>query len=232
MTERPKLTLGIKAGAEEATAAVDKTRGWNISAARAEKLKEQARDMRRNPSEAQALLWERLKDKKCGGFSFTRQVVMGSAIVDFACRSRWLVVETGAASEADVALAELSDRKLTEVGVRVLRFTDDQILADIDGVVSQIAVELEKPFEKPGGSARRSHGDRPARSGPRGDRPGGGHRPGGRTYGDRSGNDRSWGDRRDGDRRGDGRRDGGGDGRRPRSDRFPGQGRGTARRDD
>ena len=150
MNERTRLTLAARpAPAEGEPAAADKTRAWQVSPARAEKLKEQARDMRRNPTEAEALLWEGLKDKKCGGFSFTRQVVMGSAIVDFACRSRWLVVETGGASEAEMARNALSDRKLTDVGVRVLRFADEDVLEDTDRVIDAILAELQKPFDRP-----------------------------------------------------------------------------------
>ncbi len=182
MNERTRLTLAARpapAEGEAVATAADKTRAWQVSPARAEKLKEQARDMRRNPTEAEALLWEGLKDKKCGGFAFTRQVVMGSAIVDFACRSRWLVVETGGASEAEVARNELSDRKLTEVGVRVLRFTDEAILADVAGVLGQIAEELQKPFAKPqSASADRGNARpaRPSRPAPRGGNPRDGNR--------------------------------------------------------
>ena len=181
MSERSKLTLTAKASADEGgtPSAADKTRAWNVSPARADKLKELARDMRRNPSEAEVALWERLKDKRCGGFSFTRQVVMGSTIVDFACRTRWLVVETGGSSEADVTLGELSDRKLTEVGVRVLRFADEEILADLDTVVSRIAEELQKPFAKPqSASADRGNARpaRPSRPAPRGGNPRDGNR--------------------------------------------------------
>jgi very-short-patch-repair endonuclease len=108
--------------------------------------------MRRNPTEAQKALWERLRDKQCG-FTFNREVVMGSAIVDFACKTRWLVVETGPeltkAGEAGATLAALSDRKLRDVGVRVLRFSDDEVLADTDKVVKAIKDELQKPFERP-----------------------------------------------------------------------------------
>jgi leucyl-tRNA synthetase len=74
---------------------------------------------------------------------------MGSAIVDFACKTRWLVVETGGDGDSETTLAALSDRKLTDVGVRVLRFADDAVLADIDAVVKAIKDELQKPFEKP-----------------------------------------------------------------------------------
>ena len=124
-TARKKLSLG------NVTDALGGPRGGRTRRApgrsrpaRAEALKERARDMRRNPTEAQKALWERLKDKQCG-FAFNREVVMGSAIVDFACKTRWLVVETGGDSESETTLAALSDRKLADVGVRVMRFADD-----------------------------------------------------------------------------------------------------------
>ena len=148
-TVRKKLSLGnVTDRAEDREAGGDRTRAWTVSPARAEQLKQRARDMRRNPTEAQKALWERLKDKQCG-FTFNREVVMGSAIVDFACKTRWLVVETGGEGEAEGTIAALSDRKLTDVGVRVLRFSDDEVLGDIEKVVKAIKDELQKPFERP-----------------------------------------------------------------------------------
>ncbi|MXP40233.1 DUF559 domain-containing protein [Altererythrobacter soli] len=148
MTERKKLSLGaVTARADERDAA-DRARAWKVSPARAEALKERARDMRRNPTPAQQALWERLKDKQCG-FTFNREVVMGSAIVDFACKTRWLVVEVGETEGSAATIAELSDRKLREVGVRVLRFAEPDVLENIDTVVKAVKDELQKPFEKP-----------------------------------------------------------------------------------
>jgi len=146
MAERKKLSLGNVTDRENEGG--DRTRSWKVSAGRAEALKERARDMRRNPSAAQKALWERLKDKRCG-FTFNREVVMGSAIVDFACKTRWLVVETGGEGESEATLAALSDRKLTDVGVRVMRFADAEVLAETDKVVKAIKDELQKPFERP-----------------------------------------------------------------------------------
>ena len=114
-TLRKKLSLGnVTDRAEDREAGGDRTRAWTVSPARAEALKQRARDMRRNPTEAQRVLWERLKDKQCG-FTFNREVVMGSAIVDFACKTRWLVVEVGDTEGPQATIAELSDRKLREV---------------------------------------------------------------------------------------------------------------------
>ena len=98
-TERRKLSLGNVTDRAEGRSAADAARAWNVSPERAEELKQTARAMRRNPTPAQQALWERLKDKQCG-FTFNREVVMGSAIVDFACKTRWLVVETGGEGEA------------------------------------------------------------------------------------------------------------------------------------
>ena len=148
MAERRKLSLGNVTDRAEGRTAADAARSWKVSPRRAEELKQTARAMRRNPTPAQVALWERLKDKQCG-FTFNREVVMGSAIVDFACKTRWLVVETGGEGEAGATLAALSDRKLTDVGVRVLRFSDDEVLADTDRVVKAIKDELQRPFERP-----------------------------------------------------------------------------------
>jgi very-short-patch-repair endonuclease len=147
MTERKKLSLGSVADrASDDTRSAE--RSWNVSPARAAALKERARDMRRNPTEAQKALWERLSDKQCG-FTFNRGVVMGSAIADFACKTRWLVVETGGTDDdAAGTLAKLSDRKMKDVGVRVMRFSEAEVLEDIETVVKAIKDELQQPFDK------------------------------------------------------------------------------------
>lgn len=143
MTARKTLSLAF--GDKPKT---DKTSAWNVSEARKDKLHDRARYNRRNPSEAEERVWSILKDKGVG-FAFTRQVVMGSSLVDFACKSRWLVVEITGESEADRAIAELSDRKLAQVGVRVLRFTEEQAMGDLEPVRAAILEELHKPFDKP-----------------------------------------------------------------------------------
>ena len=144
MTERRKLSISAPAADKPA----DRTRGWKVSPARAEALRDRARAHRRDPTEAQAALWEHLKDKQLG-FAFNREVVMGSTIADFACKPRWLVIEIGGTEGSEATLAELSDRKLTEVGVRVLRFAESQVLDNIETVVAAIVADLAKPFERP-----------------------------------------------------------------------------------
>jgi len=141
----------------------DPKAGFAATGVRLEKLKERARDQRRSPTPAQAALWAQLDSSRLGGFKFNRQAIVGSTLVDFACPSRWLVVAIspeGASAEVDA----LQDKKLTDVGVRVLRFPEAQVLEDIDAVAKAIGIELNKPFSKPGARPRPARQDGPPRS--------------------------------------------------------------------
>ena len=142
MTERRKLSLR---GPAERKDAAPRT-AWNVSETRRKRLKDMARAMRREPTEAEKALWARLAGQKLGGFKFHRQVVIGSTVVDFACPARWLVVEVTGDASAEVAA--LQDKKLADVGVRVLRFSDHQVLQDSDAVAAAVLAELQKPFDR------------------------------------------------------------------------------------
>jgi very-short-patch-repair endonuclease len=145
-----RKTLGIS------TASSAKQRGgFALTGARYEKLKERARDQRRSPTPAQAALWAQLSGSKLGGVKFTRQFVLGSALVDFACPSRWIAIAISPEG-ANPQVDELQDKKLTDVGVRVLRFAEAQVLEDIETVVKAIGAEVNNPFDKR--TARRNAG--------------------------------------------------------------------------
>jgi len=139
-----RKTLGVsRVSAPKA----DARASFNLTGARLEKLKERARAQRRDQNAAQAALWTELSGAKLGGVRFTRATVVGSAIVDFACPSRWLVVMLSPEG-ANAEVEALQDGKLTAVGLRVLRFTESEVLADADSVVKTINAELNKPFDK------------------------------------------------------------------------------------
>ena len=143
MSER--RTLSLRGPAERNGDAPPRT-AWNVSETRRDRLKEMARAMRREPTEAEKALWAQLANQQLGGFKFHRQVVIGSTIVDFACPARWLVVEVSGDANAEVSA--IQDNKLIQVGIRVLRFTDEQVLGDSEPVVAAILAELEKPFDR------------------------------------------------------------------------------------
>jgi very-short-patch-repair endonuclease len=139
-----RRTLSLRGAAERKDAAP--RQAWNVSETRRERLKEMARTNRRNPSDAEKALWARIGGQKAGGFKFHRQVVIGSTIVAFACPSRWLVVEISGSSNAE--LTAIQDKKLADVGIRVLRFSEDQVLNDNEPVLAAILAELNKPFDR------------------------------------------------------------------------------------
>jgi len=140
-----KKTLSISTSPKAVDA--DPRINWGVKGKRLDRLHDMARDRRRNPSDAEKLLWVQLANQKLGGFKFKKQFIVGTSIVDFACPIVWLVVEIDDV-DIDRELQLMSDRKLTEVGVRVLRFTNEQVLEDVHAVCAEILEMLKTPFEK------------------------------------------------------------------------------------
>ena len=142
-----KKTLTIRPADERADAPQlqKKGRGWNIAESRLDTLHETAREMRRAPTEAQTKLHEALIAAELGKYRFRRQVVIGSAIVDFASQSLKIAVEI----DEDGANAELDRRRdasLELVGIKVLRFPAAEVLADVETVTTQIVAEMKARY--------------------------------------------------------------------------------------
>ena len=162
MTEQDdmKKTLTLRAPEERpATPALQrKGRGWTIAESRLDKLHDTAREMRRNPSPAQAALAEKLAAADLGRFRFRRQVVIGSAIVDFACQPLKMAVELDEA-DANPELDRRRDASLEAVGIRVLRYSAAAVLADPEGATSAILGEMKVRWNEQRANAkpRRAH---------------------------------------------------------------------------
>lgn len=134
-------------------------RGWNVAESRLDTLHETARERRRAPSEAEALLAEALIAANLGKYRFRRQVVIGSAIVDFACQPLKTVVEIeeeGVNPEID----RRRDRSLAEVGIKVLRYTSAEVLADVEMVTAGIVAELKNRWHEQRAKSRSVPGGR------------------------------------------------------------------------
>lgn len=143
-----RKTLSVRAESErtDAPKLQKKGRGWNISESRLDTLHETAREMRRNPTEAQVVLGEALVAANLGKFRLRRQVVIGSAVVDFACQALKLAVEIDEPG-ANAELDRRRDASLAEVGTKVLRFTAADVLADVDAVVARIVAALKARYD-------------------------------------------------------------------------------------
>ena len=104
-------------------------------------LKQPSRDLRNNMTDAEQLLWQRLRRKQILGLQFYRQKPILNFIVDFYCPAANLVIECdgGQHYTEDGRLADqIRDQVLSELGLVVLRFSNRQILTETDAVVEQI----------------------------------------------------------------------------------------------
>ncbi|HEY77339.1 MAG TPA: endonuclease domain-containing protein [Thermoflexia bacterium] len=102
-------------------------------------IQQRARELRQEMTPAERVLWERLRNRRLGGLKFRRQHPLGRFIVDFYCASHRLIIELDgpvhkAQRDYDAARAEY----LRERGYRILRFSNEQVLNDIEGVLEVI----------------------------------------------------------------------------------------------
>ena len=106
---------------------------------------ESAKRMRKNPTLAEAALWEQLKGKKLEGYKFRQQHQIDEYIVDFICLKKRLIVEVdGGYHETQEALEYDKERtKYFEFnGYKVIRFKNEHVLGDIESVVNAIYIAL------------------------------------------------------------------------------------------
>jgi len=103
------------------------------------KLQQAAQDLRRSMTPAEHALWQRLRANRLNGLHFRRQHVIDWFVVDFYCHGAGLVVEVdGDVHDRQPGHDAERQQMLTARGLRVVRFTNDQVLNDIDSVVEQI----------------------------------------------------------------------------------------------
>ena len=116
----------------------------------ASKLRDRARRLRHNQTEAEHRLWSRLRARQLCEAKFRRQHPIGPFIADFCCLERRLVIELDGGQHA--AQAEADQRRsafLERRGYRVLRFWDNQVMAGIEAVLEQIVAVLSDPHPNP-----------------------------------------------------------------------------------
>ena len=103
-----------------------------------------ARDLRRNMTEVERVLWHELRLGRLG-WRFRRQHAIPPYIVDFACLEARLVIEADGGQHAFAGEHELRDEELRRKGWRILRFWNNDILENRTGVLQAIAAALGPP---------------------------------------------------------------------------------------
>jgi len=104
-----------------------------------------ARTLRRNQTEAEKLLWFRIRKKQIKDSQFFRQRPIGSYIVDFYCPKSKLVIEIDGGQhyeEDNIKRDLIRDEHLKKMGFRIMRFTNLDIFKNIDGVLDKIYKEI------------------------------------------------------------------------------------------
>jgi very-short-patch-repair endonuclease len=109
--------------------------------------------MRANPTEAERALWSILRAKRLAGFKFKRQMIIDWYIVDFVCLAERLIVEADGSHHADDKNDALRDRYLRAQGFSVLRFWNNQVLAESEAVADVIYHALASPLPSPPAAA-------------------------------------------------------------------------------
>jgi very-short-patch-repair endonuclease len=95
--------------------------------------------MRREPTEAENLLWQALRRKQLGGLVFRRQHPINRFIVDFYCPAANLVIEVdGPIHDQSREMDRARQDFLESLGLRVVRFSNDEVLQDRDAVLNRI----------------------------------------------------------------------------------------------
>jgi very-short-patch-repair endonuclease len=124
-----------------------------VATTKMETITKRARELRKNQTEAEAILWERVRDRKLG-FKIVRQKPIllmyfekkRAFVADFYCSEKKLAIELdGSVHEKQAGYDELRTLLLKQKGLRLIRYTNDDVCSDTDGVIENLKAELSSP---------------------------------------------------------------------------------------
>jgi very-short-patch-repair endonuclease len=103
-------------------------------------LQERARELRRNMTPAEKMLWEQVRHNRLNGLQFRRQQIIGSYIVDFYCHAKALVVEVdGDIHDSQQDYDAERDSYLMTRGFQILRVSNDDVKENLIAVLQKIS---------------------------------------------------------------------------------------------
>ena len=107
--------------------------------------KARARTLRKNPTEAERALWQRIRLRQLDGHKFRRQQPLSCYIVDFVCLEKKLIVELDGGHHTEQVASDTERTVwLEQQGFRVLRFWDNDVLKNIEAVTETIRATLSE----------------------------------------------------------------------------------------
>ena len=109
-----------------------------------------ARQLRRDKTPAERLLWESIRNRRLAGFKFRRQQIVAGFVVDLYCAEAGVVVELDGSVHTDQVVAdEQRDAILIGLGLRVVRFWNSQVEHDLPGVLVTLETVLRDLTPRP-----------------------------------------------------------------------------------
>jgi very-short-patch-repair endonuclease len=109
-----------------------------------------ARKLRNNATDAELVLWRHLSRRQLAGFKFSRQMPVGPYVCDFMCRQAALVIELdGGQHDEREPLDKARTAYISSEGFRVLRFWNNEVLENVEGVLTRILEALIQPHPQP-----------------------------------------------------------------------------------
>jgi len=104
-----------------------------------------ARTLRANSTDAERLLWSKLRSRQLDGWKFRRQVPLGRYVVDFLCEEARLVVELdGGQHDQMIERDALRTQWLGDNGYRVVRFWNNDAMSNIEGILQTLTLALSQ----------------------------------------------------------------------------------------
>ena len=111
-------------------------------------LNQTARELRSNLTAAEKYLWYALRLESLG-VKFRRQAVIGRYIADFVCYEKKLIVEVDGGQHAESQTDKMRDEWFRKEGFKILRFWNNDVLKNRDGVLQIIIEQLKSPLPSP-----------------------------------------------------------------------------------
>ncbi len=109
-----------------------------------------AREMRRSPTPPERVLWRALRNEQLYGLKFRRQAMIGRYIIDFFCADARLVVEVDGITHVDAPRDAVRDAVLQASGLLILRFWNNEVMANLEGVLDVIQRAAQGRTPHPG----------------------------------------------------------------------------------
>ena len=122
-----------------------------------------ARKLRGLSTDAERLMWSRLRGRQLNGAKFRRQHPLGLYVLDFVCLEAGLVIEVDGSQHADSADDAERDAWLAFQGLHVLRFWNNDVMHNMDGVLEVVMQAISVPPPQPSTSPLASGSDSPGR---------------------------------------------------------------------